>query len=88
MHLPDADREGVGLSILSYLVVPAPGATDQVAHGLAAIPGCEVARAANRELLILVTETSSDAEEQALRASLAALEGIHTMSLTFGGVDR
>ena len=29
-----------------------------------------------------------DAEEQALRASLAELEGIRSMSLTFGDVDR
>jgi nitrate reductase NapAB chaperone NapD len=86
--MPDLRRGSKRLPILSYLVLPVVGAADQVARRLTAIPGCEVARAENRDLLILVTETSGDAEEQALRASLAELEGIRSMSLTFGDVVR
>ena len=76
------------MPILSYLVFPAAGAAGQVVRRLTALPGCEVARAKNRDLLILVTETSGDAEEQALRASLAEVEGIRSMSLAFGDLAR
>lgn len=76
------------MPILSYLVLPVAGATHQVVQRLAAMPGCEVARAANRDLLILVTETSGDADEQALQSGLAAIEGIWSMSLVFGSVVR
>lgn len=76
------------MPILSYLVLPVPGAADQVARQLMAIPGCEVVRAENRDLLILVTETAGDAEEQVLRASLAETAGIRAVSLTFGDVVR
>lgn len=72
------------MPILSYLVLPVAGATDQVARKLGAIPGCEVTRAENRDLLILVTETSGEEEERALQASVAELDGIHAISLTFG----
>lgn len=76
------------MPILSYLVLPVAGAADQVARRLAAIPGCEVARAENRDLLILVTETAGATEEQELQGALAELEGVRAVSLTFGDVDR
>ena len=76
------------MPIFSYLVLPDAGAAGAVAERLAAIPGCEVERAENRELLILLTETSGDDEEQALRASLADVEGIRALSLTFGDLSR
>jgi len=76
------------LPILSYLVLPVAGAAEPVARRLKAIPGCDVARAENRDLLILVTETSGEDEEQRLRTSLAELEGIRSMSLTFADVVR
>jgi len=76
------------LPILSYLVLPVAGAAEQVARRLAAIRGCDVTRAENRDLLILVTETSGEDEERTLRASLEELEGVRAMSLTFADVAR
>lgn len=75
------------MPILSYLVLPVAGAARRVAQRLSAIPGCEVARSENRDLLILVTETSCEADEQTLQAALAGVEGIHSMSFTFGDVS-
>jgi nitrate reductase NapAB chaperone NapD len=72
--------------ILSYVVIPSDGATGQVAGRLASLPGCEVARAANRDLLLLVTETGSEREERELHAALSRVEGIRSMILTFGAL--
>lgn len=74
------------MPILSYLVIPAAGAAGQVARRLEALPGCEVLRAGNRDLLILVTETAGPAEEEMLRASLDRVDGISSLSIAFGEV--
>ena len=41
------------MPILSYVVLPAAGAAHQVSRRLAALPGCQVTCAENRDLLIL-----------------------------------
>ena len=76
------------MAIVSYLVIPVPGGADRLARRLAAIPGCDVVPVRDRELLLLVTETSSDDEELVLRDALAQVEGVHSMSLTFGELSR
>lgn len=76
------------MPILSYLVFPAAGAAGRVVRQLSALPGCEVTRAEHHDLLILVTETSGDAEEQALRASLAGIDEVRSLSLAFGELAR
>ena len=75
------------MPICSYLVVPEDGATDVVHDRLEKISGCDVARAENREVLILVTETPGFEEENELRANVEAMEGIEALMLTFGEID-
>jgi nitrate reductase NapAB chaperone NapD len=75
------------LAICSYLVIPVEGAGAALAAGLEAVPGCEIVRAENREVFILVTDTPGPAEEAALRARIEALPGIGTLILTFGQLD-
>lgn len=75
------------MPICSYLVIPDEGATDGVRDRLAAIPECEVVRAANREVLLLVTETRGLEEEDALRARVESMQGIQALLLTFGEID-
>ena len=73
--------------ICSYLVVSEEGATGRVAEQLAALPGCDVVSAENRDVLILVTDTPGLEEEGALRQRVEAMDGIQGLLLTFGEID-
>lgn len=75
------------MPVCSYLVLPAHGEADVVASRLAALPGCDVVRASNSDVLILVTDTGTADEELALREEIAASSGIQAMVLTFGEVE-
>jgi nitrate reductase NapAB chaperone NapD len=75
------------MPICSYLVIPEEGATDRVRADLAGIPECEVVRAENRDVLLLVTETPGLEEEHALRMAVEAMDGIQALLLTFGEID-
>jgi nitrate reductase NapAB chaperone NapD len=73
--------------ICSYLVIPEEGASGRVAERLAALPGCDVVQAENRDVLILVTDTPGLEEESALRHTVETLDGIEALMLTFGEID-
>jgi nitrate reductase NapAB chaperone NapD len=75
------------MPVCSYLVIPEEGATEEVAARLGALPGCDVAPAENRDLLLLVTDTPGPEEDTALRDRLEAMEGIHALILAFGEID-
>jgi nitrate reductase NapAB chaperone NapD len=72
------------MPVCSYLVIPRASGIEAAASSLAALPGCEVARAADRDLLVLVTETDGPEAEQALGARIAAVEEIESLLLVFG----
>lgn len=74
------------MAICSYLVIPAAGAGQTLAARLEALPGCEVARAENRDVLLLVTDTAGPEEERALHAALNQLDDLHGLVLTFGEI--
>lgn len=75
------------MPICSYLVIPREGDVDRVHGRLADLPECEVVRAENRDVLILVTETEGLEEEEELRSSVEAMDGIQALLLTFGEID-
>jgi nitrate reductase NapAB chaperone NapD len=75
------------MPICSYLVVPTPSRGAAVRAALAALNGCEAVLADNREMIALVTDTESHAEEQALRRALESVADIQAMVLTFGQLD-
>lgn len=75
------------MPICSYVVIPERGAAASVAEALRSTPGCEVARAENRDVLLLVTDTPTPADEAGLRASIEAMSGIQALLLTFGEID-
>ena len=70
--------------IKSYIVWPVPGKAAELESSLLQIPGCEVLPAENQELLLLVTDTPGDPEEEALTARLEALETLQCLSLVAG----
>ena len=72
------------MTTCSYVVIPADGAAEALTQRLAALPGCDVARARNRDVLLLVTETSGPEEDQALRTVLERTNGVRALVLTFG----
>lgn len=74
------------MPICSYLVFPADGAAAALTKRLNGLPGCEVTRAANRDVLLLVTDTAGAVEDEKLRGVLERLEGVRTLALTFGEV--
>jgi len=75
------------MPVCSYLVIPERGAAEQVAVRLRSLPGCDVAPAENRGLLLLVTDTPGPEEDNALRNRLEGMEGIHALILAFGEID-
>jgi nitrate reductase NapAB chaperone NapD len=72
--------------ICSYVVLPAPGFADTLADRISSISGCDVVRATNRDLLLVVTEAEDAESNDALRRTLERLEGVRTLALTFGEV--
>lgn len=72
------------MAICSYVVIPARGAAETLIRRLAALPGCDVARATNRDVLLLVTDTSGPEEDEALRTALERMDGVRGLVLTFG----
>lgn len=75
------------MAICGYLVIPAEGETATLAQRLARLPGCDVVAARNRDVLVLVTETSGPAAEAALRERLRSMPGIRSLALTFGDLS-
>ncbi len=75
------------MPICSYLVIAESGASEQVAMRLLALPGCDVAPAENRDVIILVTDTPDLEEERTLRETVEKTEGIQALLLTFGEIE-
>ena len=75
------------MPICSYLVLPEAGCRSGVAATLSALPGCEVEPAENKDLLLLVTDTSTPEEDRRLMAQVEAIPGVQAMVLCFGEVD-
>lgn len=75
------------MPICSYVVIPDEEAAESVRDRLVAMPGCDVALAQNRDILLLVTDTPDLAAEADLRASIEGMDGIQALLLTFGEID-
>lgn len=75
------------MPVCSYVVVPAVGAREELAERLSTLPGCDVARAENRDVILLVTDTPGPEEDAELRNTLEGMEGIQALVLAFGEID-
>lgn len=69
------------MPIKSYLVHTAPNRATALAVRLAAIPGCGVVAAENRDALVLVTDTPSEEAEAEMRARLESLGDLTALTL-------
>ena len=70
-----------------YVVLPDPGAVENVAAELDEIQGCQVFPAENRDLLLLVTQTGSFEDDLQLRQAVSEVAGVDALFLTFGEID-
>ena len=60
------------------------GRRDALARALAALVGCEVIPASNRDVLVLVTDTPDDDAERTLQAALEELPDLQGLTLVAG----
>ncbi len=72
------------MPICSYLVHTRPDDAADVADRLSALPGCDATPADDGDLVVLVTDTDSDADERALHERLQAEPGVRCLVMTFG----
>jgi len=72
------------MPIKSYLAHPVQNKMEDLLKILSQIEACEVIPSKNQNLLIVVTETRNDEEEQNLQNTLEAIEEIQLLSLVSG----
>jgi len=70
--------------IKSYIAWPRTGNGAALSSKLAALPGCEVHGAENRDILLLITDTSDDSAEDALQTELGRIEALECLTLVAG----
>jgi nitrate reductase NapAB chaperone NapD len=79
--------ERIAMPIKSYLVYPAQGKQAELEAHLRTLPECEVMPATNHELLVLITDTTSEAAEKALEAKLKEIDTLQCLALVAGYSD-
>ena len=72
------------MPISSYLVHPHNGKKNELFNALSSFDNCEVIPAENKDLLILVTDTASDLEEDSLRKEIEAIKSLKLMAMVAG----
>jgi hypothetical protein len=77
----------VNVPIKSYLVHSASGWRDELIRTLTALRGCTIVPATNRDVVILVTDTTDEAAEQRLQDTLARVRGLQWLTLVAGLAD-
>ncbi len=69
------------MPVKSYLLYPMPERAAELESTLASWPECEVVRAENQDLFILITDTPDEAAEKQLEARLRSVEALQCMAL-------
>lgn len=72
------------MPIKSYLAHPVEDKKEALLYKLSQIEACEVVPSKNQNLIIVVTETIDEEEEQQLQKELEAIEEIQLLSLVSG----
>ncbi|GAA0189375.1 hypothetical protein GCM10009122_49540 [Fulvivirga kasyanovii] len=75
------------MPIKSYLVFPKQGKKALLEASLKDIPSCEIIQAENKDLIILVSETADQGEEDALMQKLSEIESLDHLNLVAGFND-
>lgn len=72
------------MPIKSYLAHPHLGKKMEVMQTLASIDYCEVIAAENKDLLILITDTNNNEQEDDLRNRLESVDSIKLLAMVSG----
>ena len=75
------------MPIMSYLAYPAENKKRQLASAFNSLPECEVVPATNKDLMILVTDTKDDREEEELQKKLAKIPYLASLALVSAHSD-
>ena len=75
------------MPIKSYLVFPLEGKKGDVQSKLSELGSCEVFPAENNELLVLVTDTTSQQEDESVTTAISQIQEIKHFSLVAGFND-
>jgi hypothetical protein len=75
------------MPIKSYLAHSASGRRDELTRTLSALHGCTIVPATNRDVVILVTDTTDEAAEERLRDALARVRELQGLTLVAGLAD-
>ncbi len=75
------------MPVFGYLAIPEQGTLARLTRELSEIPYCEVIPAENKEVIILVTDTPNETEENVLQEKFKKLDALQSLSMTFGYND-
>lgn len=72
------------MPIKSYLAHPYNGKKDELIKELSLINECEVIPAENKDILVVVTETETKAEEEILKQKLETVKSLKLLAMVSG----
>lgn len=72
------------MPIKSYLAHPHEGKKSELIKALSKIECCEVIPAQNKEVVVLVTDTESEIEENILKEKIEAIESLKLFAMVSG----
>ncbi|MEJ4088798.1 hypothetical protein [Galbibacter orientalis] len=72
------------MPIKSYIVLPYDGEKEALIKDLKLISGCEIAEASNKEIVLLVTDTKDESEEDRLKEKLESISSLKFMAMVSG----
>ncbi|GAA3629803.1 hypothetical protein [Flavivirga jejuensis] len=72
------------MPIKSYLAHPQEGQKEVLMEALSKIDNCEVIPAENKNLLIVVTDTESQTDDEKVKGSIEAIESLKLLAMVSG----
>lgn len=75
------------MPVFSYIAYPEPGTKEQLLKDLTAMNHCEVMPSENTDVLVLVTDTSDEAQEKILQEKFKKLKSLQSLGMAYGHTD-
>lgn len=72
------------MSVKSYLVFPHKGRLRELSEDLSKLPWCQTIPSENREVIVLVTDTKNEKDEEDCINHVNAIESLEHMTLVSG----
>jgi len=72
------------MPIKSYLAHPYKNKKEELIKALSSLENCEVVPAENKDLLILITDTQNNLEEDTIKEKLETIESLKLLAMVSG----